>query len=197
MENQIERDVYVTRETAKNPISYVQKTNMLPIIFHFRDYDIPSNASAMVFVEKPSGKAVYDNVEISGNDVTVTVTNQMFAEPGFSALQIQISQNVQNLVTFDQPVIVKKNRTDPDADQSRNESSFFDELQEAAQKANDAADRANDAAAELTPEAIQNAVNNFLTENPVTVDAVPELNGTALDFPDGVLMSGTSNSEEV
>lgn len=197
MANQIERDVYVTRKVVENPIPYVQNTNALPIILHFRDFSIPPGSSATVFVEKPSGKAVYDDVEISGNDVIVNITTQMFAEIGFTNMQIQISKGDQILVTFDQPIIVSKNRTSPDAEQSQNESGFFDELQEAAQKANDAADRANDAAAELTPEAIQNAVNNFLTENPVTVDAVPELNGTALDFPDGVLMSGTSNSEEV
>lgn len=193
MANQIERDVYVTRKAVENPIPYVQNTNALPIILHFRDFSIPPGSSATVFVEKPSGKAVYDDVVISGNDVTVNITTQMFAEIGFANMQIQISKGDQMLVTFDQPVIVSKNRTTPDAEQSQNESTFFGELEKVAQEAEEAAQNANEAAAKLTPEAIQNAVNNFLTENPVTVDAVPTLNGTALDFPDGVLMSGTSD----
>ena len=46
MANQIERDVYVLQSKVKNPIEYVRLTNAIPIIFHFRDYDIPASSSA-------------------------------------------------------------------------------------------------------------------------------------------------------
>lgn len=192
MPNQIERDVFVLKSNLKNPIDYVRGTNLLPIIMHFRDMSIPSGATATVFVQKPSGKAVQASAAISGDSVTITVTTQMFAEIGLSVLQIEITDGEDVLVTFAQPVNVYENYVNPDAPESENESDFFDELEQAAQTAqqaanaaNEAAEAANEAAASVTPQAIQTAVNNYLTQNPVTVDAVPTLTGTTLVFPDG------------
>lgn len=155
MANQIERDVYVLQSKVKNPIEYVRLTNAIPIIFHFRDYDIPASSSAEVYVQKPSGKAVFDDASISGNDVTVTVTDQMFAELGFSELQIKITENAQELVTFSQPVIVKPNYTEGDADQSQNEGGFFDEAQKALDDVKEASEQASKAV-----ESAQTAVEN-------------------------------------
>lgn len=201
MANQIERDVYVLQNKVKNPIEYVRLTNAIPIIFHFRDYDIPASSSAEVYVQKPSGKAVFDDASISGNDVTVTVTDQMFAELGFSELQIKITENAQELVTFSQPVIVKPNYTEGDADQSQNEGGFFDDAQQAienantaanaaqaaAEEANEAAAGANSAAqtaeeaAENIPETVKDAVDEYFVENPVQLDD-PVLDGETLRF---------------
>lgn len=155
MANRIERDVYVLQERVRNPIEYVRLTNAIPIIFHFRDYDIPASSSAEVYVQKPSGKAVFDDASISGNDVTVTVTDQMFAELGFSELQIKITENAQELVTFSQPVIVKPNYTEGDADQSQNEGGFFDEAQKALDDVKEASEQASKAV-----ESAQTAVEN-------------------------------------
>lgn len=156
MANQIERDVYVLQSKVKNPIEYVRLTNAIPIIFHFRDYDIPASSSAEVYVQKPSGKAVFDDASISGNDVTVTVTDQMFAELGFSELQIKITENAQELVTFSQPVIVKPNYTEGDADQSQNEGGFFDEAQKALDDVKEASEQASKAV-ENAQTAVENA----------------------------------------
>lgn len=197
MPNQIERDVFVLKSNLKNPIDYVRGTNLLPIIMHFRDISIPSRATATVFVQKPSGKAVQASAAISGDSVTITVTTQMFAEIGLSVLQIEITDGEDVLVTFAQPVNVYENYVNPDAPESENESDFFDKLNQAAQEAQDAAETANaaaeaanEAAASVTPQAIQTAVNNYLTQNPVTVDAVPTLTGTTLIFPDGEIEQG-------
>ena len=222
MANQIERDVYVLQSKVKNPIEYVRLTNAIPIIFHFRDYDIPASSSAEVYVQKPSGKAVFDDASISGNDVTVTVTDQMFAELGFSELQIKITKNAQELVTFLQPVIVKPNYTEGDADQSQNEGGFFDDAQQAienantaanaaqaaAEEANEAANAANEAAqgidtkvqqavdSAVTPEALQPAVDNYFDSNPVLVDCTPTVEGTTLVFPDGISPTPGANIEQ-
>ena len=168
MNNEIYREVYVTRETFIGPISYMQSTNAIPILFKFCDYDIPQGATARIIVEKPSGKIMQDTALISENTIKVNVKTQMFSEVGTSYMQVQVEKQSQILVTFDQKVYVSKNRTEPNAPQSENESSFFQELQNAADAANQAAQAANDAADNLTPEAIQNAVNNYLEENPVS-----------------------------
>ena len=149
MSNQIERDVYVTHEPLKNPISYVRGTDAIPIVFHFRDYDIPSGASVSVFVAKPSGKAVYNSATISGNDVTVTVDSQMFMELGTSEMQVSISQGGKELVQFAQPVNVKANLKAGDFPDSSTSSSFLDDMiaqaQEAVNNANIAAQQAQTA----------------------------------------------------
>ena len=131
MPNQINRDIYVLSSKVKDPIDYVRLTNDIPIVFTFRDYDIPSGSAAQVYVQKPSGKAVYDTAAISGNVVTVTVTDQMFAELGGSDLQIRITQGDEKLVSFSQPVRVHPNYTEGDAQQSQNEGGFFDDADKA------------------------------------------------------------------
>lgn len=162
--NQIKRDVYILSDKLKDPIDYVQNTNAIPIIFTMRDYDIPSGATAQIFVSKPSGKSVYNAAEISDNIVTVNVTTQMFSEVGVSALQIQISNSGKNLVTFEYPVRVHKNNTDPNAAESENESSFFDELRDAANAAEQAADNAND-----TAQSIQQAADDGDFSSTITI----------------------------
>ena len=149
----IERDVYVLKDAIKTPIDYVRGTNAIPIVFHFRDYDIPSGSIAAVYVKKPSGNAVYNNASVSGNDVTVDVTTQMFAEFGQNILQIQISKNNDNLVTFSQPVNVHENNTDEDATKSENESTILQDVKAATAAANEAAESANAAAEEAESKA--------------------------------------------
>lgn len=167
MPNQINRDIYVLSSKVKDPIDYVRLTNDIPIVFTFRDYDIPSGSAAQVYVQKPSGKAVYDTAAISGNVVTVTVTDQMFAELGVSDLQIRITQGDEKLVSFLQPVKVHPNYTDGDAEQSKNTGGFFDDAEQAVENANRAAGLANQAAraANEAAEAIGEAVSGVINDN--------------------------------
>ena len=194
MPNQINRDIYVLSSKVKDPIDYVRLTDDIPIVFTFRDYDILPGSAAQVYVQKPSGKAVYDKATISGNVVTVTVTDQMFAELGVSDLQIRLTQGDEKLVSFSQPVRVHPNYTEGDAQQSQNEGGFFDdadktlqEVTEAAQTANQAAENANDAAqtaneaAENVGESIQTEVGNYFDKNPIQLDD-PVLDGNTLKF---------------
>lgn len=146
MANEIYREIFVTREEYTPPIKYVQAANAIPIVARICDYNIPSGAKANVFVKKPSGKSVQDTAVIDGNTVTIDVKTQMFAEIGMSIMQIQIINGQDVLVTFDLPVMVRKNRTEPGAPESENEAAFFTELQEAANKARIAAQEANNAA---------------------------------------------------
>lgn len=164
MLNQIERDVYVLEEGIENPISYVRATNAIPIVFHFRDYEIPDSATAQVFVNKPSGLAVYNSATISGNSVIVDTTMQMFAELGVSELQVQISNGDDSLVTFSCPVKVAQNYIEYPS--SQNESSLYNEIRDAISNAgtattaaNQAAQAANDAA-EAVKEAVSGVIND-------------------------------------
>lgn len=170
MTNQIYREIFVTREEYTPPIQYAQATNALPIVIRFCDYNIPSGATANVFVKKPSGKSVQDTAVINGNTVTIDVKTQMFTEVGICITQIQITNGQDVLITFDLPVMVRKNRTEPGAPESENEAAFFAELQEAADTANTAAGTANTAAerANQAAEAIEGAVSGVINDGTVS-----------------------------
>lgn len=153
MENQIERDAFVKSDKLKNPIPYTRGTDLLPIVIHFRDFQIPSGATARVFVAKPDGNAVYDSATIEGNDVTVDVTEQMFLVLGMTLMQISIFDGEEELVTFAQPVMVEQNLKAGDLPESTTDVSFLDD---AIEQANQAVNTAT-AAASQAAQAVQNA----------------------------------------
>lgn len=157
--NIINRDVYVLENRIKEKIDYVRGTNAIPLYFHFRDYEIPEGASAKVFVLKPSAKATYNVCVIKESTVRVYVTDQMFSEIGICSLQIEITKDEQNLVTYSHPVDVHKNYTEGDVPESGNESGWIDgyikEMEEATERAEKAAEEAEDIT-ELIEEKLQN-----------------------------------------
>ena len=155
MANQIERDVYVLQERVRNPIEYVRLTNALPIVFKFRDYDIPASATADVFVMLPDGTGTETAGTISENTVTVDVQKTMFSILGWAVMQVKISSGEDDLVTFKQPVYVKENITEGDYPPSQNTGGFFDEAQEALDDVKEASEQASQAA-----ESAQAAVSN-------------------------------------
>lgn len=146
--NIIERDVYVLRDHLKDEIEYVRGTNALPIYLHFKDFAIPEDSVAKVFVVKPSGKAVYNLCAIMEQTVRVDVTDQMFAEKGRHLMQVQIEKDGKTLVTFTQPVKVHDNFIEGDIPESGNEAGWIDgyikDMIDATNRAEEAAEGAED-----------------------------------------------------
>ena len=168
MANQIDRDAFVKRDVLKNPIPYTRGTDLLPIVFHFRDFSIPSGATARVFVAKPDGNAVYDSATIDGNDVTVDVTEQMFLVLGMTLMQISIFDGEEELVSFAQPVMVEPNLKAGDLPESTTDVSFLDD---AIDQANQAVNTATKAASQAA-QAVQNANQAIADAN----EAISDLN---------------------
>lgn len=139
--NNIERDVYVLTNTYKEPIEMVQGTDGIPLVFYFRDYDIPGDTTTSIFVQKPSGKAIQASGTVSVNEdvVTVNTNSQMTAEVGDSVLQIQLMQNGKNIFTFNHPLTISKSAIPVN---SENGSSFIDECIEKLDKATSKAESA-------------------------------------------------------
>ena len=183
MPNQIERDVFVTKNSLKNPIQYVRGTDLLSIVFHFRDFEIPDGASAEVIVAKPDGNAVYTTAEISGNDVTVSVTEQMFIVLGLSFLQIYIIQDEKTLATFLQLVSVERNLKIEDIPDSETDVTYIDEIIEQAQQAVSESSEAVEALKEQVSElgdsfstlANNESISQLDTDNKTVVGAINEI----------------------
>lgn len=168
MANQIDRDAFVKSDKLKNPIPYTRGTDLLPIVIHFRDFQIPSGATARVFVAKPDGNAVYTTATIDGNDVTVDVTDQMFIELGTALMQISIMDGEEELVSFAQPVDVQQNLKAGDLPASTTDVKFLDE---AIEQANEAVNTATTAAQQAAT-AVQNANQAIEDAN----EAISDLN---------------------
>ena len=166
MANQIDRDAFVKRNVLKNPIPYTRGTDLLPIVIHFRDFQIPSGATARVFVAKADGNAVYTTATIDGNDVTVDVTDQMFIELGTALMQISIMDGEEELVSFVQPVDVQQNLKAGDLPASTTDVKFLDE---AIEQANEAVNTATTAAQQAAT-AVKNANTAVSNANAAIAD---------------------------
>ena len=127
--NMIERDIYVlsNQTPVSVPIDYVQGTNLIPIKFNIADYDLPTGATAKVYVKKPSTKAEYDTATIDGNSVMIDVKDTMFSEKGTHFIQVLINKDDKNLVTFEYPVRVGRNNVAGELPESENHSNFLDD----------------------------------------------------------------------
>lgn len=176
MANQIDCNVFVKRDALKNPISYVQGTDLLPIVLHFLDFEIPAGATANVFVLKPDKTAFYSSATISGNDVTIDVDKQMFVVTGFNILQVEITSGGETLVNFAQPVTVKPNYKTGDYPESETKVEWIDEaIKQAQEAANEAQQAAKD-----SKTAIENANTAITGAN----QAVQNANETAQELKD-------------
>lgn len=184
MQNQIERDVYVLRERVRNPIEYVRLTNALPIVFNFRDYDIPSSATADIFVMLPDGTGTETAGTISENTVTVDVQKTMFSVLGWAVMQVKVSSGEDDLVTFKQPVYVKENITEGDYPPSQNTGGFFDEAQEALDDVKEASEQASQAV-ESAQTAVENA-NKAVSDAQTAVSNAQEAADAANEAAQGI-----------
>lgn len=122
----IERYIYVTRESIIQPIYYVENTNMIPIILHITDYDLPEDAVARAYAGVDSRTVIL--CEISGNNITIPVVSGFF-KTGKNILQIRIVQGEDNLlISFPIPVNVRKDITGSDAEEPVNNPGTMDQL---------------------------------------------------------------------
>ena len=107
-------EAYVFRSDLKQTIYYTQGTDALPILFMFKDYDIPEGTSIGVFVEKPSKKGVQSTsatLNIDENSVLVDMDRQMVAEIGTAYMQLRLTKGGKELFTFIQPICVERSAT--------------------------------------------------------------------------------------
>lgn len=143
----LNREVFLKINTFKEKIEMSQGTDGIPVIFQFEDYDLPSGTTAIVFVKKPSGKAIQDtaSVNVNDNSVTINMTPQMTAEAGEALIQVQMKQGNKDIFTFNHPLLVSESAVPIN---SENGSTFIEEytkkIETATHKAETATDRANE-----------------------------------------------------
>ena len=81
-------------------INLVQNDTGREIEYNILDFDIPVGATSKLWMIKPSGKVASCDGTISGNMVTVALTDQVVAEDGMCVAQLKITKDGKTLSSF-------------------------------------------------------------------------------------------------
>ena len=89
------------RQTVPGIVPAVQGDTGRNILFKISDYEIPENAAAYFYVQKPSGQAVYNGAEItSSSEVLVSLTAQCLAEAGDNHCWLRFTLDDEIITSF-------------------------------------------------------------------------------------------------
>lgn len=110
----------------------VQYDTGLQLILEIKDMALPSETAAKVFFQKPSGKFVYQDAEVSGNTIVVNVHNQALTEYGRVFYQVRLTSAVDLISTFIEAIEVQKSLADSAATESITVAPAFDNAVQAA-----------------------------------------------------------------
>lgn len=89
--------------------------------------DIPAGATARIWASKPGG-IVYNDCEVSGNDVTVPLTNQMLAECTRIPAQIMLILGDGKIIKTNQFCLDVKREVGHTGTESKSESTYLDKI---------------------------------------------------------------------
>lgn len=122
------------RQTVPGIVPAVQGDTGRNILFKISDYEIPENAAAYFYVQKPSGQAVYNGAEItSSSEVLVSLTAQCLAEAGDNHCWLRFTLDDEIITSFECLLQVKPFGGE-EAAESTTEMSIFDEAIEQARE---------------------------------------------------------------
>lgn len=110
-------------------VDVVQYDTGVQLVFSLVDFDIPSGTSATLYVQKRSGKFVYQekDITISGNEITIDLENQALTEHGETKYQITLKNGTDTVTTFAGVLRVEKSIADANAVESKTVIRAFDE----------------------------------------------------------------------
>lgn len=119
-------NVEVLQKKFLPTIDAVQFVTGLQIILAVRDFSIPTGTTTKAFFKKPSGKFVYQDCTISGNEIKIDVHNQALTEYGNVYYQVKLTNGSDILSTFAGKIEVEKSLADSSATSSETVVPAFD-----------------------------------------------------------------------
>ena len=130
MKLQKQTQVYLLKKRPVRQIDVVQGDTGIQLVFDIMDFSLPSGTTARLYVQKPSGKFVYQTkyIDVSGNTVTVDLHNQAIIEHGKCGYQVQLVNGSDTITTFCGIMLVEKSLADAGAEESKTVVSAFEEL---------------------------------------------------------------------
>lgn len=123
-------DIYLTKKHNIRVIDVVQYDTGIHLVFAVKDFDIPSGATAKLYVQKPSGKFVFqeDGITIVDNTILINLENQAITEHGKVPYQVSITNGSDMITTFTGLMMVEKSLKDSNATESKTVIRAFDEV---------------------------------------------------------------------
>ena len=123
-------DIYITKKRNVRLIDVVQNDTGIQLVFTVQDFTVPSGATATLYVQKPSGKFVFqkDGITVSDNTITVDLENQAITEHGKVPYQLSITSGSDEFTTFTGLMMVEKSLKDAGATESKSVIRAFDEI---------------------------------------------------------------------
>lgn len=114
--------------SVRQKVSCVQYDTGVVLLVEFDTLELSSSSmTATVFIEKPSGKVVYQNATISGNAVRIKLNSQGLAEEGIAVAQAQVKQGTDIITSFAFDIDVQRSLSNSSAEESRNIIDAIDE----------------------------------------------------------------------
>ncbi len=117
----IKRQIFVLRDTLKDPINYTSGTDMVPIEYHVMDFNIPATATAVVYVLKPDGKLDKILADVMDNVISFCPVKGFFME-GSNAIQIRVINNNKSLISHTEMVRCGKSIKFDDGAEAQNQA---------------------------------------------------------------------------
>lgn len=130
MEVKKQVDIYLTKKRLPKPVKVVQYDTGVQLVFLVADFQIPNGTTATLFVQKPSGKFVYQdtNITVADNSVIVDLHNQAITESGDAKYQLQLVNGDDTISTLAGVLEVSRSLADDGAVKSKTVVRAFDEL---------------------------------------------------------------------
>lgn len=122
-------EVYLLRKRNIRPIDVVQSDTGVELVFSVKDFVIPDGTTATLYVQKPSGKFVYQekNITVVADTITVDLENQAITEYGRVGYQVTLKNGSDTVTTFAGLMNVEKSLKDSGVE-SKTVVNAFDDL---------------------------------------------------------------------
>lgn len=146
--------LYVAKQGFQPTVKTVQADTGREIVCKIADFDIPQETAATFYALKPSGKWVQNTASVSNQEITIKLTNQVLAEKGTIACQLQLEHSGETIKTFEFTLDNKASYAG-DWPVSENQSNVLDKLLQ------DTQEKVNQAIQEIPKE-----VEKYIEENP-------------------------------
>lgn len=129
MKAQKQIEVHLIKKRNIKPIDVVQYDTGIQLVFTLVDFDIPDGTTATLYVQKPSGKFVYQEsgITVADNTITIDLDNQANTEHGNSVgYQVQLKNGNDTVTTFAGIFRVEKSLKDSGATESKTVIAAFE-----------------------------------------------------------------------
>ena len=121
-------DIYLERKRNVKVIDVVQYDKANQLVFTVKDFTIPTGTTGTLYVQKPSGKFVYqeDGITIADNTITINLENQAITEHGKVPYQVTLKNGSDDITTFEGLMMVQRSLKDSGAVESTTVIRAFD-----------------------------------------------------------------------